>query len=33
VMQEVNRVLDAHLRHHLDREIRSGRFLKTLDRT
>jgi DNA repair protein RecO (recombination protein O) len=32
VLEEANRLLDAHLRHHLDREIRSSRFLKTLDR-
>ncbi len=32
VLDEVDKVLDAHLRHHLDREGRSGRFLKALDR-
>jgi recombinational DNA repair protein (RecF pathway) len=32
VLVEANRLLDAHLRHHLDRELRSSRFLKTLER-
>ncbi len=32
VTAEANGLLDAHLRHHLDREVRSSRFLKTLNR-
>lgn len=32
LLVEAMRVLDAHLRNHLDREVRSGRFLQTLDR-